>query len=218
MSLSCGRVTTTPANPSGWSVRLRRAFGRSAAEELGLRLGTGRQPDFAGGDVGQRQCHDTLAPGERAKVVGRGGVQRGVRCDGAGGDHADNIAGHEAFHFGGVGHLLADGDPVAAADELRDMTVDAVIGHACEGDAQVLPHRLGRQGDLELARDELRVVIEGFVEVAEAEEQDRVRVALLQLEVLEPDGGGHAARLRQAGYAILPAGERMCFRRNREAG
>jgi hypothetical protein len=90
------------------------------------------------------------------------------------------------------------------------VAVDAVVGHPCEGDAEVLADGLGREGDLQLARDELRVVVEGLVEVAEAEKEDGVGIALLELEVLPADGGRHAARSGRRGWAIVARSERMC--------
>ncbi len=69
------------------------------------------------------------------------------------------------------------------------IAIDGVIGDAGERHAQPLAHRLRGQREVQLARAELGVVIEGLVEVAEPEEDDGVRVAALDVEVLAADGG-----------------------------
>ena len=79
------------------------------------------------------------------------------------------------------------------------MAVDAVVGHAGERDTHVLAHRLGGQRDLEFGGDETGVIVERLVEIAQPEEEDRVRIALLEVQVLQADRRGHAARLHAAG-------------------
>jgi hypothetical protein len=50
-----------------------------------------------------------------------------------------------------------------------------------------LAHRAGRKSDLQLSRHSLGILIERLVEVTKAEEEDRVGVASLNLEVLAPE-------------------------------
>ncbi len=94
-----------------------------------------------------------------------------------------------ALHRRG-GNLLADGDAVAFRDERAEVSFEAVVRDARERDADVAAHRLRGQDDVQLAREQARVVVEGFVEVADAEEQQRFGVAALDVEVLLPERGG----------------------------
>src|SRR6185312_6536981 len=87
------------------------------------------------------------------------------------------------------------------------MVVDAVIRHTGEGDAQILAHRLRGKRDLQFCRDQPGIVVERLVKVAEAEEEDRVRIALLEFQVLEPDGGRHATH--SSGCERMYAGRRQ---------
>jgi hypothetical protein len=72
-----------------------------------------------------------------------------------------------------------------------------VVRDAGQRHPLALAHRLGRQRDLQLAGDKLRVVVEGLEEVAQAEEDDGVRVTPLDVEVLPSDRRhGGASRLQ----------------------
>ena len=94
-----------------------------------------------------------------------------------------------------VAHLLADRHLVALGDEAGEVGIEGVVGDAGEGHAQVLAHRLGGERYLQLAGAELGVLVERLVEVAEAEEDDGVRVASLDVEILASDRGqGRASR------------------------
>ena len=85
--------------------------------------------------------------------------------------------------------MLAEGDLVAHAEELLQIDLGGVVGHAA--------HRLlllavaGGEGELKEAGDEDGVVVEELVEVADAAEHEAVRVLLLGGEVLAHDGGLH---------------------------
>src|SRR5205085_1897469 len=82
------------------------------------------------------------------------------------------------FAFDGrVRQLFADGYLVAARDQPPEMTFEAVMWDARERHAHVLTHRLGRQHYPKLARDQARVVVKSFVEVADAEKENGIALA-----------------------------------------
>lgn len=176
-------------------------LGRANAGESGDGVvgGHGAGGELAGGDVEPGDAGLGSGPGVGAAGAAGGGeageivvgllVEEVALDDGAGGDDADDLALDEALGGGGVAHLLAEGDLVALRDELREVAIDGVVRDAGERDAEALAHRLGGEGDVELARAEFGVVVEGLVEVAEAEEDDGVWVAALDVEVLAADGG-----------------------------
>src|ERR1051325_2381744 len=86
---------------------------------------------------------------------------------------------------------------MAATDEGGQVTFEAVIGHARQRHTDILTHRLGGQHDVQFARDETRIVVKGLVEIADAEQQYGVAVALLDLLILFIEGscGGHRSNI-----------------------
>ncbi|MEA2586221.1 MAG: hypothetical protein QOF33_4306, partial [Thermomicrobiales bacterium] len=120
---------------------------------------------------------------------------RGVE-DGAGSDDAGDLALDETAALGRLADLVADGDFVAGGDEAGDVAFDGVVGDAGEGDALALAHLAAGEDDVEDLGGDLGVALEGLVEVAEAEEEDRVWEPRLDLEVLAAhrDDGGVACR------------------------
>src|ERR1044071_1552581 len=97
-----------------------------------------------------------------------------MRVDGrAGRDDADDLAADELLRLGRVFGLLADGDAVAFADQARDVARDGVVRDAAHGDGLAALLVARGQGYLQLARAGDGVLEEEFVEVAEAEEEER---------------------------------------------
>jgi hypothetical protein len=64
------------------------------------------------------------------------------------------------------------------------MSRDAGQGHPLP-----LPNRPGGEHQIQLPGDDLRIRIEGLVEIAEPEKQDGVRMLAFQIQILTPDGG-----------------------------
>jgi len=81
-------------------------------------------------------------------------------------------------------HLLCQRDPVALLDQPGNIALDGVVRNARHRDPDVLGDRTRGKEDVQLPRGNLRVFIEGFVEVAEAEEQNRIRILRLQVQIL----------------------------------
>ena len=163
--------------------------------ELGCR-------ELAGGELARRDVHvgeagPLLVHDDRGQVVVRTSLQQGVLDHRAGRDDADDLAVDEAFGLRRIARLLADGDLVAPLDEPGQVRLERVVRDAREGNALPAAHLPRGQRDLELPRDESRVIVERLVEVAHPEEQDGVLVLLLDAEVL-PSGGGRQCVVREA--------------------
>ena len=77
----------------------------------------------------------------------------------------------------GVLHLVADGDPVALAQQPREVGFDGMVGNAAHGLGALAVAR--RQRELQLAADHYGVVVEQLVKVAHAEEEERIRILAL---------------------------------------
>ena len=154
-----------------------------------------RDAELAGGDVdpGKREgiglrLAAALAGDGRQIIVARGGKQRllGQR---AGGDQADDVAAHHRLGaallgLGRVLDLLADGDAMAERDQLLQILVGGMDGHAAHGDvgAEMLA-ALG-QRDAERARSDLGIGEEHLVEIAHAVEEQAIGIGRLDLQVL----------------------------------
>ena len=144
---------------------------------------------FRGGKLARRHVgvSDPGAPpvgAEGGEIVVDFTAQQAGFDDRAGRDDAHHVALDQAaprrFAFDGRGgELFANGDAMTARDERGEVAFEAVIGHARERDAHVSPHRFRGEHDAEFAREEARIVVEGFVEVADAKEEDGVGVAAL---------------------------------------
>ena len=139
-------------------------------------------------------------------------VEQVALDQGARRDDAHHFAVDEPLARRRVARLLADRDLVALLNQPRDVAIDGVIGDARERHAKAAAHRLGGERDLQLARGELRVVVERLVEVAHAKEDDRMRVATLDLEILASDGRHDGASRLTAADACVRGSERLPYR------
>ena len=123
--------------------------------------------------------------------------------------------------FCGSSTCSHDRDAEALAHQPGDVAVGRVVGHAAHRDgaaARVL--RPGGQRQLERARGRQRVLVEHLVEVPHAEEDDRVAVLPLGVEVLPHRRrgagrlSGHGGSHQAAGNEVLA--ERCCGEYNIE--
>ena len=166
-----------------------------ASHQLRLHL---RHRELAGADVGVGDGGSPVVEGDGGEVVVGRLVEQlrldhGARCD----DPHDGAV-DEAPPVR-LADLLADGDAVALLDEPREVGVEGVVGNAGERHLLALPHVPLREDDLQVARGDLRVLVERLVEVAHAEEEQRVGVLRLHAEVLRADGGGHGRIVQPRG-------------------
>ena len=118
-----------------------------------------------------------------------------------------NLPVHKALAR--LAHLLGDGDLDPAVHELGQVGVDRVVRNPRQRHPLIPAHRARGQRDFADVRQHLGVLVERLVEVAHAEQQQRVRVLLLQFQVLGPHRGGHAGcRWPGAGCAAFMRGPR----------
>ena len=101
--------------------------------------------------------------------------------------HAHDLAGDDALHRRGVGHLLADRDLVAGFEQLLDVAARRVIRRTAHRDRLIRRLVATRQREVANLRRNDRVVEEELVEVTEPEEDDRVRIRGLRGEELPHD-------------------------------
>ena len=136
-------------------------------------------PEVAGGDVEQRDA-GTLArtdDGEE-EVVGGAGQERGVG-DRPRRDEPHDVALEELLALAGRFELLAQRDLLAGPDQPCDVRLGGVMRNPRHRRALA-----GGQRDLQQAGAQLGVLEEQLVEVTEPEQEQVVRVPLLQLPVL----------------------------------
>ena len=95
-----------------------------------------------------------------------------------------DFALHEFRRQARVLHLVADGYPKAATDELGDVTLRGMIRNAAHRDCHALLLVAGGQGDLQLLRSHHGVFKEELVEISQSKQQEGVGVALLNGAVL----------------------------------
>ena len=141
-------------------------------------------PKVAGGKIGEGEPNGPVALRRRGQIIVLARLEH-LRVDsGAGRDHARHIPLHEVLRPSRVFHLVADGHAEALADQLGDISFRRMKRHAAhrDGDAFFLIAR--SQRDLQLASGDDRVLKEKLIEVPQAEQQKRVRVALLDAAVL----------------------------------
>ena len=136
-------------------------------------------PEFTGRHVDERDAGAFPAPRHREEeVVHTPGEICGVR-DRARRDDAHDVAAKQLLAFARRLHLLADRDLPARLHQPRDVGLGRVVRNA--GHRRALA---GGQRDREQLRSGFGVLEEELVEVAEAKEQEEVRIALLELAIL----------------------------------
>ncbi len=159
-----------------------------------------RDGELAGGGLQPRDAEARRAGLDGHQVGGLGRVEGGGLELRAGGDDPDDLALHDAPRRARVLHLLAEGHPEALADEAGDVGGGGVVGDPAHGDRVAVPVlRSGGERDLESLRGDHRVLEEHLVEVAHAEEEERVRVLRLHAVVLLHGGGLEGTGRRHEG-------------------
>ena len=170
----------------------RRAQAREFAREQALR--DLRHAQLAAGETQPREPDAVVLGCEREQqVVGFLVEQRRV------GERARrDDAGDRALHrtFGGVrvADLLADRHRLAQLQQLGQVLLDRVVGHAGHFDRRAGRCAARGERDVEQPRRLLGVVVEQLVEIAHAVEQQDVRMLRLQAQVLLHHRGVGALR------------------------
>ncbi len=88
--------------------------------------------EIAGGEIEQGQGRHWARDVEGGEVVVAFRRQRRVNC-GSGGEDPGDFAADDLLGELGIFHLLADGDPVALAQQAGEVIVGGVVGHATHG-------------------------------------------------------------------------------------
>ena len=135
--------------------------------------------ELAGGDIDVSQPYSILTEDQADQVVIGLALQQAGFDHRARGHQADHLPFHQPFAFAGSGHLLADSNLVAAADEPRQVVIQGVVGNARHRHLVSLAHTPRGQDNLQLAGGELGILVKGLVEIAQAEEHNGVGVLLL---------------------------------------
>ncbi len=99
-------------------------------------------------------------------------VERGARRK-----HPRDFAPHDLLGELRIFHLIADGDAVALAQQPCEVAFDGVIRHAAHGQLSFAVAR--SEGQLQFAAYGDCVVVEELVEVAHAEEEQRIGILAL---------------------------------------
>ena len=114
--------------------------------------------------------------------------EQGLVAQGAWRDDPDYLAVHRALAGFRVAGLFTDGDGVAAPDQARDIAFRGVIGYPRHRYWLTGGLATGGQGNVQHFRRAAGILVEQFVEVAHAVEQQLVRVLGLELEILAHHG------------------------------
>ncbi len=112
-------------------------------------------------------------------------LQEQLLHDRSRGQDPRDLALDQLFGVAGVFHLFADGDLVPLFHEPGDVAVDGMVGDPAHGDgsAALVPVARG-EGDFQVAGRLDGVLVEHLVEIAQAEKDQLVGVAPLDLVVL----------------------------------
>ena len=172
--------------------RAQHRFGRRKARKLiaqmlrTVRAGKGGDVRVACGHIAERDARVLLVEEHAAQEVAAPVVQTRAVDHRAGGDDADDVALDEALGQRRVLGLLTDGDLVALGDEPRDVAVARMVRDAAHRRLLLGGFAAVARGEneIQLARGELRVLVEHLVEVAEAEKEDGILILLLDLKIL----------------------------------
>ena len=140
--------------------------------------------EVAGREVYESQAYTTVALRQRRQIVILARLEN-LRIDRRSRrDHASDFALHEFRGEARILHLVADGYPKTATDELGDVPLRGMIGNAAHWDRHALLLVAGGQGDLQLFRSHHGVFKEELVEISQSKQQEGVGVALLNGAVL----------------------------------
>ena len=184
---------------------------------------------FARGNVQQRNRADRISPSfgslsapkleiRREKIVlflAQPGVKRRPRRE-----HPRHLAPDDFLGKLGVLHLVAEGHAITLAQEAHQVVFHGVIRHAAHG---LIPLAVARrQRQLQFPADRHSIVVEQLVEIAHAEEQQRIRILALGRRPL-PHEWSQLCRCFVQGRTVRSRGlcfvfDHVCFRVTRQGG
>ena len=145
--------------------------------------------ELAGGHLQRRDPERALMTMDRQQQVIPAFLQQRLIAQGARRNDAHHLAVNRALGGFRVACLFTDGNGVATTDQARDVALRGVIGDPRHGYRLAGGLAPGGQGDVQHFRGTAGVLVEQFVEVAHAVEQQLVRVLGLELQILAHHGG-----------------------------
>ena len=184
---NAGQGALQAVHPLGGRAFAQEEFGRGEPLEFVLDLGKGHlvEREVSGRQVDDGQPHLIPAPAQADQEVVALLVQHGVEEGRAWGHHLDHVPLDHPLGLFGVLHLVADGHLAAHLDQFGHVPLHGVVGYAGQGNvAGSLAVVAGRQRQTEQPGRFFGIVVEHFVEVTHAEEQDGVLVLALEVRVL----------------------------------
>ena len=160
---------------------------------------------LAGGNVRKADARTPAAAGALAVNARQIVVfilgQHAAFNDRAGRDNADDVALDKTLGEGRVLHLLTDGDLVALGDQACHVSLVGVERHAAHRGAFFLAAVFAGQRQFQLPRSRQRVVVEHFIEVTDAVEQNLVGMLFFDFKIL----------LHHGRYCLLGHVSHSCF-------
>ena len=131
---------------------------------------------------------------DSGQKIGASGLQQRFLGERAGGDQPHHVPRQGTFGAAGLGrrrilHLLDNGNAETAADQPRQIGLGLGDRHAAHLYGLALMLTARGQRDIERRRGRLRIREEQLVEIAHAEEQQRVLMVCLDGKPLRHRGG-----------------------------
>ncbi len=155
-----------------------------------------RTAKFTGGNIHKGEAGALLRKNHRCQViVASAGQEVGFR-EGARRDHPYNFALEEAIGLGLGAGLFTDRYMEAAFNQAAKVVFSGMVGDARHGHTHAFGHRAAGEHDIQGFAGLLRVFVEGFVKIAQAEEDDRLGVFAFDLQVLLAQRGDRIAHAR----------------------
>ena len=133
----------------------------------GFRAGGLFDPKGAGREVEHREAEVIAFAHQPREIVVAATVERTFVEDGAGRDHARDLAFDNAFGGSRVFHLFTDRDLFARIDQLGNVAFRRMIRESAHRDVVALG-----QSDVENARSVFGIAQKHFIEIAETEKKD----------------------------------------------
>ena len=163
------------------------------------------EAQLAGADIGHRQAPAALLQHHGAQPVVAPCRQHPLFQHRPRRQHPGDVAAQQGPFGGGGFQLIAQGDAVAAPHQLGAVALGGVVGQARHRHPpQALAGILARQGQLQQARQQDRVLKEALKEVPQPVEQHPLWLGRLELHVVAQHRG-QGGRIHQA--VVVPAGQ-----------
>ena len=129
-------------------------------------------PEFPRGEIEKGEADPVIALQEAAQVVVLLGIENALLDHGPGSDDPHHLAPDESLDQAGILDLFAQGDLVALSDQLSQVGIDGMVGHAAHGNGLTLGVAVpGGEGDLQVAAGDDGILVEHLVEIAQAEKR-----------------------------------------------